>query len=373
MKSEDARLDFIDALRGYAILAVIAVHCWIGLHAKDLPKLIEVIFINGGYGVQLFFIVSAFTLFYTITYVHNSEKGWLDFFIRRVFRILPMYYVALVLYIILISISPIHIIGTSPSDVNTDNIITHATLFFPFDTVNLNTLVPGGWSVAAELLFYISLPLIFMFIKKTLHAAILVISSAIGNLLFEMYLYGTEFGKANLSYLAFWYPNQFTVFCLGILLFFLIKELILDKQNGDLIYNIKKQYVAITLLIASIGVATYALFVMPLNNIMFLYFISIALMIFALSTAIYPHKPIVNKYIQYIGRISYSCYFIHFAIVTVICECVLTMFSEVTVPVLFGTLILSILVTIPFAHMTYTYIEQPGINLGKQLVKTIHR
>jgi len=53
-------LQVIDALRGYAILIVIAVHT-LG-HVPDLVWPVRRVMVVGFYGVQLFFLASAVTL-----------------------------------------------------------------------------------------------------------------------------------------------------------------------------------------------------------------------------------------------------------------------------------------------------------------------
>ena len=79
---------FVDALRGYAILLVILVHT--SLLVKGLPGWLYSIAANGARGVQLFYIVSAFTLFYSLKYNHKSETNKvLNFYLRRFFRVLP--------------------------------------------------------------------------------------------------------------------------------------------------------------------------------------------------------------------------------------------------------------------------------------------
>jgi len=56
------KLEFIDALRGLAILGVILVHTGYSIGLSG-DKLLNDIVGSGAKGVQLFFIASAFTLF----------------------------------------------------------------------------------------------------------------------------------------------------------------------------------------------------------------------------------------------------------------------------------------------------------------------
>src|SRR5690606_37748745 len=96
-KDMSKKYAYIDALRGLAVLGVILVHC--GQRADLLPW-IRSITDQGARGVQLFFILSALTLFLSME--HRSSAGKIEkkeyFFIRRFFRIAPMFYVAAFFY-----------------------------------------------------------------------------------------------------------------------------------------------------------------------------------------------------------------------------------------------------------------------------------
>jgi peptidoglycan/LPS O-acetylase OafA/YrhL len=67
-------LPYIDALRGYAILMVIATHVAIG--APMLSGVVRALVDQGQRGVQLFFVVSAFTLI--ISWHHRNDGALLS-------------------------------------------------------------------------------------------------------------------------------------------------------------------------------------------------------------------------------------------------------------------------------------------------------
>ena len=90
------RLEYIDALRGWAILAVILVHVWIWTGASS--DLISRLSSKGAYGVQLFYLISAFTLLLSLNHQQGKNHSWRDYFIRRFFRIAPLFYLAICLY-----------------------------------------------------------------------------------------------------------------------------------------------------------------------------------------------------------------------------------------------------------------------------------
>src|SRR5580704_7608080 len=91
VKTEEAprRQEYLDALRGYAILGVMIVHTGGTFH--ELIRATA----WGARGVQLFFVVSAITL--AGSWQDRREKVW-AFYVRRLFRIAPMFWLAIVFY-----------------------------------------------------------------------------------------------------------------------------------------------------------------------------------------------------------------------------------------------------------------------------------
>jgi len=142
------RIDFIDSLRGWAILGVIAVHSFQVSGDKNSSNFIITAAKNGGFGVWLFFIVSAFTIFLTLDKKRDFPKLMIikDFFIKRFLRIAPMYYLAIFYYTILGILTYNQISAT--------NILSNFFFVHGFSLQTMNDLVPGGWSITVEMTFY---------------------------------------------------------------------------------------------------------------------------------------------------------------------------------------------------------------------------
>lgn len=89
MKYASPHYDFVDALRGYAICAVLVVHTASAAPPTDGPmmRILE----QGARGVQLFFVTSALTLLMSWQY---RNDGYAPFIIRRIFRIAPLVWFA---------------------------------------------------------------------------------------------------------------------------------------------------------------------------------------------------------------------------------------------------------------------------------------
>src|SRR4051812_15175344 len=90
------RFGYIDELRGIAVLLVVLVH--VGYYT-DENLIIAQISRYGRYGVQLFFLLSAFTLCHSMARLPAlTGREYGAFFIRRFFRIAPLYYAAAIFY-----------------------------------------------------------------------------------------------------------------------------------------------------------------------------------------------------------------------------------------------------------------------------------
>ena len=152
------KLDYIDAVRGIAVLMVLFVHTLTLSNTLNLNHFFRVIVEQGRMGVQLFYMASAFTLFYSL----SQRASGSGFFIRRVFRVAPMFYIATIFYFFLYTIFPVS--NIEAADLNTftfANLFSHLTFTHGFSPYWINTIVPGGWSVGVEMLFYLFVPAAF--------------------------------------------------------------------------------------------------------------------------------------------------------------------------------------------------------------------
>ncbi|MFZ1831080.1 MAG: acyltransferase family protein [Candidatus Competibacteraceae bacterium] len=93
----DVRLPGIHGLRAVAALAVVIFHVH-GIYQLDLPAYFSLIKTHFGLGVQLFFVLSAFSIFFS-THHRVGRSHWIqDYFIRRFFRIAPFFYLMILVW-----------------------------------------------------------------------------------------------------------------------------------------------------------------------------------------------------------------------------------------------------------------------------------
>ncbi len=84
--------NFITGLRGYAIMMVLTIH-YGGFGLRELGYIGNNLVDAGKNGVYIFFVISG----YAITYSFYSNPNYKEFFIKRVFRIAPIFYLVILL------------------------------------------------------------------------------------------------------------------------------------------------------------------------------------------------------------------------------------------------------------------------------------
>ena len=172
----------LDGLRGLAVSMVLAWH-FIGIPAGstagELSHVLFRVFLLGGAGVDLFFVLSGFLITrIAITRQHANTHFLLAFFTRRVLRILPP-------YLILLGIFYVGVFVFSPNNVFNQDIPLWRYLTFTqnFWMAQNGTYGPDGisvtWSVAIEEQYYLVFPLFAVLIpRKLLPVFLLIIAIA---------------------------------------------------------------------------------------------------------------------------------------------------------------------------------------------------
>jgi len=145
------RLRGLDSLRGIAIATVILFH--VQLHFPA-PGLLGRMALLGYNGVQLFFIVSGITMCYMWSARKDETGETAKFLIRRLCRIAPPFWFAIAFYMLWRRTAYSSLEPAGALDALVTALLAHGVV--PRD---INLVVPGGWSIAAEAGFYILFPL----------------------------------------------------------------------------------------------------------------------------------------------------------------------------------------------------------------------
>lgn len=344
------KLLYIDAIRGIAILGVIMVH--VGQHGNTLfPRAVDLIIKNGARGVQLFFLTSAFTLF--LSYRQNRwATDFSDFFIRRIFRIAPVYYLGLAYYLLQSVGFADKLAVYTPAQVISNVLFLHG-----LSPYWIKSIVPGGWSIATEMMFYACVPFLVTRITSLNRAAWLFI----GAILFRFglqYVVSVSFPLVDpwlmKDFLFMYLPGQLPVFALGIMGYFIVIE-----QERHLPFVTGATFcmlVAGKLLVRNL---------MPGFVLISMVFIGLLLGLSRLRETAF------SPVLLYIGRISYSLYIVHFAILFWLDQVDLANPLPHSGALLNFTLRFALVLSfsILIATVLYRTVEVPMQRVGKSLVK----
>jgi peptidoglycan/LPS O-acetylase OafA/YrhL len=294
VSSPRQHLGYIDALRGLAIAAVIAVHVASLEHVVGIAGSALAF---GAKGVQLFYIVSALTLMMSMNKRGQERNATLNFFLRRFFRIAPVFYLALLLYCILgwkFTSS-----GILPTPLPRALLIASFLNGWRPDTINAP--VTGQWSIAVEMMFYLLLSQVFPLLNSFRRAVcgwwLSVLLYLGSNALAVRVAAGEGFSAGEAHDFAYWwFPAQLPIFLCGIGVFYIVSE----RRS---LWQSMLPYLAGAAMVLAVHRFHPDVGLLPL--------VGAALMAGVVLLSRTPVKLLVNPWTRSLGRVSFSAYLCH--------------------------------------------------------------
>jgi len=369
------KLNYVDSIRGIAILMVVLVHT--GQKITGLGTLPFILVKYGQMGVQLFFFASAYTLCLSASNRSNEKSSLSKYTIRRYFRIAPLYYIGILLYFLIALIEGYNKTGvlSIPIKYSLSNLASNVLFLNGFYSPGNNNIVPGGWSIGTEMAFYVVFPFLFSLSKKVsiknIKGFLLwvfsgLIISQVTTFAFILY---TGIKMANNNFVYFSLFNQISVFFIGIG-YYLIREQG-DFLKKSLILNFNWKVDLLLFFILS----CISLFFWKLK---FDYLFSIIPFISALSFLflIELFRKIIflnHRFLIRIGQLSYSMYLIHIVFAYYVTETLSHYFiglmgSNRSLLILY---LVSVIGSILLGLLSEKYIEKPFISFGKKIIQKI--
>jgi len=364
------RLAFLDALRGIAACYVILFHLFFVGHAPA-PGWLGSTILVGGSGVTLFFLISAFSLCLT---GDTADRSWRDstrFWLRRYFRIAPLYYIAL-LYTVVTTWHPF----VRPS---AGAIVANVLLVFGMIPGLHGSLIMGGWSIGVEMLFYAVFPLLLWRARRPFALPML----CLGAILFAYWSWAV-FDRLELpepvhgDFYRLSIISKLQVFMLGMTAYRIYLRAIHGRALPP---DLGRTMVlgALVLFYAWISGKLDFLFVapggsgtpvVPYSGNSDMIWQSLIGMLLILGLAIHPSRIFVNPVTLFFGRISYSLYLLHPPLLTLLQPVFATITAWHLPPVIGLTLSLGVafLMLSPLAWLSFTLIERPGMRLGARVI-----
>jgi peptidoglycan/LPS O-acetylase OafA/YrhL len=352
------RLKVIDGLRGLAAIYVIMFHI-VGMPNPklDTPYWVSPVIKMGGIGVTLFFILSAFSLCYTWRIHQGLEGGAQQFYIRRFFRIAPLFYVMLIAS----SFRNYYLYGVPPT---IEQLFLSLTFLFNFIPGHEEGFVWASWTIGVEMIFYLIFPFLRKLINNWQDAFIFLMVTLVLAAAWEHLVAILPIADSlRPSYLKFGLIRHIPSFAIGMLVFFVYEKKFEDKETPRIT----------GWLLLSIWIFLYSCLLSGKLNILIdgLYWQGVMFSFLILGLLILPLKIFDNKLTDYWGERSYSIYLNHPNVV-VLCFPITRWIYNQDLPmtVKYSSVLAIVLVVVTLvSSFTYKWIEKPGMRFGKMFLK----
>jgi len=374
--SSVSRVDCLDGLRGVAALWVLLGHCvllsgW-SLPVIDKPDL----------GVDLFMMLSGFLMVFHYHLRAKRESWtapgtWMKFWVRRYFRIAPLYYVMLILCLAAgpallawptTSDNFVHVplqAAESYIDASWTNILAHVTFLFSLlPAYVLRTPLPD-WSLGLEMQFYAVFPVLMLLTRKIgwIGSVVLIcLASAFATRL--IWHFSIHYPLPSLL------PFKIDIFAVGMLLaescqrdrrtatlyFFLALMLALEPFQGE--GSLLRMAVREGLVLAFFALIHHQSLPAPLGA-----------GIGRLATALGKNP------FRWMGDVSYSVYLLHVPVMAPIIALLVSRYGhDISAFTRCSILFVSVsAVVYPLSWLTYKLIELPGQAAGRRLLRSLSK
>lgn len=350
------RVDSIDHLRGILAVTIMIYHyiAWSFPNWMSPDSLISVL---GYYGVSAFFVISGISLAIAYDGRLATFQDAMIFFRRRIFRIVPLYWLAVSSTIILAIYA--NIFWNKPYKFTMEDVIANYLMSFSFG--HSNALAAGGWSIGNEIFFYLCFPLLFWLTCKSAKWAIATVTCSF----IFLSIWAFIIVPSNPDPLIKWDSyiqnmNQLFFFVAGVTAGRYIKSEIFNKRISYTLLLIALTLLSTTnVIIRSDLIANWHRIILSCATL---------LLVISVYQINWNSSAFLGQALRFLGLISYSLYMLH----PLVRSAVRILGEPIGIsPIM--TLIVSVTVTIVASWISYKLIEIPGIRLGKIIEQHLNR
>jgi peptidoglycan/LPS O-acetylase OafA/YrhL len=338
----------LDGLRGIAAMLVVIFHFYSypnGYYSADDYSLFKEISAIGQHGVSLFFVLSGFVI--TRILIHNkaSSTYFSAFFLKRILRIAPLYYLFLVFWFFvlpfIIHVPEIPLMNQLPYYIYLQNIFS--TFGFPLSGP------PHFWSLAVEEHFYLVWPMVVFYVPVNQLGKVI----GVGILLSFVLKYIMIQNKLPI--------HDFTLTRMDQIL--MGSWLSLAELKGQLKRQSVRHFMKLAMLAIPFALMTYLLgshfhFIKELfkYSLLGIAFTSLIAIVLSLKPTAIVNRFLTTRVLQYMGKISYGIYVWH------VIALILLQFFLLT-KIMLVDMLITIAITMLLAHVSYFYFESYFIRL----------
>lgn len=339
------KLKLIQSFRGLAALLVVLFHTTQLSNQKFHHSFISNIFSFGSAGVDFFFVLSGFIIFFVHRFDIGQKNKLKPFILKRFVRLYPMY------WLVTLTLLPIYFLVPSFGkgyEQNAD-VIIKSLLLYPQQH---EPILVVGWSLVYEVFFYLIFSLtIFL---KPKYSKPIILFWLLGTLL-KLILTATSPFKSNSVGINFIFNSYNLEFAFGCLSAHLVCK-----------YKINQAGILLTtgIILFILGGICQDYNFINLNHIIAF---GIPCMLIVIGAAwLDINKTVkVPNFLCYLGDASYSIYLIHYACLSVITKVAIAVNLEKFISH-FWEMSLIVMLTLGLGLICYSYIEKPLIGFFRQ-------
>lgn len=336
------RIDSLDYLRGLSAFGIMIYHfnSWNG----SLSDSNQILSRFGIYGVSIFYILSGLTLI--IVYKDNLRGKLQAFYIKRIFRLMPLLWVSIGFTYVAMKVKP-----------SLYELVLNIT--GAFSVLGPSDYIAGGsWSIGNEIFFYLIFPILLLAFRRSYLIGLLTIIVC-----YIHYFFAYEVMDRNLPFIDNWERyvnplNQVIFFFAGLLSGYFFAE---KKMNRIL---------AVCIFLVSISVFAFyktnpakIFLIIGGNRLLFsLASIALVLAIFNMRVNL---EGYLHRTFKWLGEISYSLYLLHPIVWGGVGMFVNYAFGSVDTSM---QMLISIPLVLIISHLMYFYFEKKMVKVGRKFV-----
>ena len=341
----------LDGIRGLAATAVVFSHYFAEVEGTGIP------FTPGHLGVSVFFVLSGFLIGRLILTRRDSENFFKVFYVRRVLRTFPSYFLVVSAVLLLAAVSPA-LVGHGGRELPDWSyfLFLQNVMMMDAQSVGLESLAPT-WTLAVEEQFYLVAPALIVFLSRRA-----IVFTAAGIFLLST-VYRIAMGMAGFEVVEYMpsliaRADLLSAGILGALIWFKIK----GTRRFD-------KALEITPLACTIGILVIG-FLEPTNweRTWLQTLVAIGATAFILRAAVNQeaNRYLEARWLRFMGDNSYSIYLIHTPVAYVLHRVLLDAYPGIGSLAALAVTFVAIAVTLGLGRLITWGIEEPLTALGRR-------
>ena len=331
----------IQILRAFAAIGVVLAHY----------KLFNIK--SGGFGVDIFFIISGFIIAYVVDF---STK---DFLKKRIARVVPLYTLATILTAFLAIVKP----SWFRNVIVNSEALFKSLFYIPYRMENSGPILSLGWTLNNEMFFYLVMALCILFVKNKKY-----LSLACGVLILIFFI-GFNTFQSDQYIFTFFAKGLLPEFVFGIILYYLWLYY-KDRQTKNI--NVLIHFVGLVSLIFMIYVDVTGEFKVISRNLwrgIPSFFLTFS---FLMLEKYFKKDTILNKFLNSLGSASYVMYLFHpyiiFGLKRIVYPVVFKDNTTLLVEIIKFIIMLIVLCVVSI--FLYNYVDKPMSKYARKLLKS---